>query len=73
MSGHWEIIVIILLAILIFGPKKIPELMRGLGKGLREFKDSMKGVNHYEEDDVNENKKGKKDKPREEQKSDQTD
>jgi sec-independent protein translocase protein TatA len=42
MLGHWEIIVIILIALLIFGPKKIPELMRGLGKGIREFKDSMK-------------------------------
>ncbi|MBN1902617.1 twin-arginine translocase TatA/TatE family subunit [Candidatus Sumerlaeota bacterium] len=42
MPGHWEIIVIILIALLIFGPKKIPELMRGLGKGIREFKDSMK-------------------------------
>jgi|GEM_PF-657878 len=42
MWGHWEIIVIVLIAVLIFGPKKIPELMRGLGKGIREFKNSMK-------------------------------
>lgn len=47
MLGHWEIIVIILIALLIFGPKKIPELMRGLGKGIKEFKSSIK------EDSVN--------------------
>ena len=36
--GPWEIVLIILVIILIFGGKKIPELARGLGKGLREFK-----------------------------------
>ena len=48
MLGHWEIIAIILLALLIFGPKKIPELMRGLGRGMREFKDSMRGMERDE-------------------------
>ncbi len=42
MLGHWEIIAIIVIALLIFGPKKIPELMKGIGRGLREFKNSMK-------------------------------
>ena len=43
MLGTWEIILIALVILLIFGGKKIPELMRGLGKGLRSFKDGMKG------------------------------
>lgn len=38
MLGTWEIIAIFLLILLIFGGKKIPEVARGLGKGLREFK-----------------------------------
>jgi len=40
--GHWEIIALIVIALLIFGPKKIPELMRGLGRGIREFKSAMR-------------------------------
>ena len=48
MLGTWEIILIVLVMLLIFGGKKIPELMRGLGKGIRSFKD---GVNGVEEDD----------------------
>jgi len=42
--GTTEIIVIGLIALLIFGGKKLPELMRGLGKGVKEFKDGMKDV-----------------------------
>lgn len=41
MLGTWEIILIVLVILLIFGGKKIPELMRGLGKGVRSFKDGM--------------------------------
>ena len=40
--GPWEIIVIALIVLLLFGGKKIPELMRGLGKGVKEFKDAQK-------------------------------
>ena len=43
MLGTWEIILIALVILLIFGGKKSPELMRGLGKGLRSFKDGMNG------------------------------
>ena len=43
MLGTWEIGRIALVILLIFGGKKIPELMRGLGKGLRSFKDGMNG------------------------------
>ena len=40
----WEWIVIALVVLLLFGGKKIPELMRGLGKGVKSFKDGMKEV-----------------------------
>ena len=51
--GGWEIIVIALLVLLLFGGKKIPELMKGLGKGVKSFKEGM----HSVEDEVNNIKK----------------
>ncbi len=42
--GGYEWIIILLAIVLLFGGKKIPELMRGLGKGIREFKDSSKEI-----------------------------
>ena len=45
--GTTEIVVIVLLVLLLFGGKKIPELMRGLGKGVRSFKE---GLNEIEKD-----------------------
>lgn len=53
--GLQEILVIALVVLLFFGGRKIPELMKGIGKGVRSFKDGMNGI----EDDINENK-GKK-------------
>ena len=50
MFGTQEIIVIALLVLLLFGGKKIPELMKGLGKGVKSFKDGMNGIG----DDANE-------------------
>lgn len=41
--GTTELIVIAIIALLIFGGKKLPELMRGLGKGVKEFKEEMSG------------------------------
>jgi sec-independent protein translocase protein TatA len=38
--GPWQVIAILVVALLLFGGKKIPELMRGLGKGVKEFKDA---------------------------------
>ncbi len=43
MLGTPEIIMIVIVVLLLFGGKKIPELMRGLGKGVKEFKDASKG------------------------------
>ena len=42
--GTTEIILIVLLVLLLFGGRKIPELMRGLGKGVKSFKDGVNGV-----------------------------
>lgn len=41
MIGPWQIVLILAIVLLLFGGKKIPELMKGLGKGIREFKDGM--------------------------------
>jgi sec-independent protein translocase protein TatA len=41
--GAPEIIIILVIVLLMFGGKKIPELMKGLGKGMKEFKDASKG------------------------------
>jgi len=41
--GFEEILVILIVVLLLFGGKKIPELMKGLGQGIREFKDGQKG------------------------------
>lgn len=41
--GPTEIIIILVIVLLFFGGKKIPELMRGLGRGVKEFKDASKG------------------------------
>lgn len=48
MIGGWQIAVIVLVVLLLFGGKKIPELMKGLGRGVREFKD---GINPDDETD----------------------
>lgn len=48
--GVWQVLLVIAVILLFFGGKKIPELMRGLGKGVGEFKKGMKEG----EDDVNE-------------------
>lgn len=39
--GPWQIVVIVLLVVLLFGGRKIPELMRGMGRGMKEFKDAL--------------------------------
>ena len=49
MLGTQEIIVIALIILLLFGGKKIPELMKGLGKGVKSFKDGVNGI----EQDIN--------------------
>jgi sec-independent protein translocase protein TatA len=53
--GFQEILLIALIVLLFFGGKKIPELMKGLGKGVKSFKDGMKGEDV--DDNVNNNEK----------------
>jgi sec-independent protein translocase protein TatA len=47
--GATEIIILLLVALLVFGPKRLPEMGRSLGKGMREFKDSISGKDPDEE------------------------
>lgn len=54
MIGTWEIILIVLVILLIFGGKKIPELMKGLGKGVKSFKDGMNGKADEEKEETKE-------------------
>ena len=55
MSLGWnEILLIMLVVLLLFGGRKIPELMRGLGKGIREFNDAKSNVRREIEDGINE-------------------
>jgi sec-independent protein translocase protein TatA len=51
--GTNEIIIILVIVLLLFGGKKIPELMRGLGKGVREFNDAKSNVKKEIEDSAN--------------------
>ena len=53
--GFQEIIVIALIVLLLFGGKKIPELMNVLGKGVRSFKDGMNGKDGVADEDKKEN------------------
>ena len=64
--GLSEVLVIALVVLLFFGGKKIPELMKGLGKGVRSFKDGMKEVQLGLDDD--EKPSEKKDDKKEEEK-----
>jgi len=41
--GPWEIAILLVIVLLVFGPKRLPEMGRSLGKGMREFKDSITG------------------------------
>jgi sec-independent protein translocase protein TatA len=47
--GIWEILVLLLVLLLVFGPKRLPEMGRSLGKGMREFKDSISGKDDKDE------------------------
>jgi sec-independent protein translocase protein TatA len=51
MLGPWQIVIVLVLVLLLFGGRKIPELMKGLGKGVSEFK---KGTKESEEDNKKE-------------------
>ncbi len=47
--GIWELLILLLVLLLVFGPKRLPEMGRQLGKGMREFKDSVSGSDKDDE------------------------
>ena len=46
--GPWELAILLIVVLLVFGPKRLPEMGRSLGKGMREFKDSISGKDEDE-------------------------
>jgi len=49
--GPMELAIVLVVALLVLGPKRLPEVGRSLGNGIREFKDSLSGEGHRDEDD----------------------
>jgi sec-independent protein translocase protein TatA len=49
--GPGELIIVLVIALIILGPKRLPEVGRSVGKGMREFKDSLSGINMDDDDD----------------------
>ena len=47
----WQIAIVLVIALIVFGPKRLPELGRSLGTGMREFKDSITGKNKEEDEE----------------------
>ena len=47
--GPWQVVLIVLVVLILFGGKKIPELMKGLGKGMKEVKDATKEIDKDKE------------------------
>jgi sec-independent protein translocase protein TatA len=56
----WEILLVLVLALLIFGPKKLPEMGRSLGRGMREFRDSISGREDREDLDDREDREDRR-------------
>ncbi len=50
--GPMEIILVLVIALLVLGPKKLPEVGRSVGKGIREFKEGITGADHRKDDDA---------------------
>jgi sec-independent protein translocase protein TatA len=50
--GPMELVVVAIIALLVVGPKRLPEVGRSLGKGMREFKDSISGDNRDDDDEA---------------------
>lgn len=50
--GPMELIIVLVIALVVLGPKKLPEAGRSIGKGMREFKDSISGSSNDRDDDL---------------------
>lgn len=61
-TGQWEIIIVVVVILLLFGGKKLPELARGVARGLHIFKSEMKGIKTDVEDSVADKDADKTDK-----------
>ncbi len=58
VPGVWQAVIVLVVIVLLFGGRKIPELMKGLGKGVKEFKDASKGGDEVvNEEESNDNEK----------------
>ena len=49
--GPGELIIVLVIALIVLGPKRLPEVGRSVGKGMREFKDSLSGINMDDDDE----------------------
>jgi len=49
--GPMELMIVLVIALLVIGPKKLPDVARSLGRGMREFKESISGERRYDDDD----------------------
>jgi sec-independent protein translocase protein TatA len=49
--GPMELVIVLVIALLVLGPKRLPEVGRSVGRGMREFKDSLSGMNAHDDED----------------------
>jgi sec-independent protein translocase protein TatA len=52
--GPGELIIVLIIALIVLGPKKLPEVGRSIGSGMREFRDSLSGESRHRDDDDDE-------------------
>jgi sec-independent protein translocase protein TatA len=55
--GPGELIIVLVIALIVLGPKRLPEVGRSVGRGMREFKDSLAGINLDDDDDDEDERK----------------
>ena len=73
VPGGWELVLIVLVILLLFGAKKLPELARGSGRALRIFKAETKGLVDDDDDDVSDSQKSAEQKELEARREQQSD
>lgn len=57
MPGTWEILILVLVVVVVFGASRVPQLMKGVGQGIRQFKEEVKDGSDKEQDKEIEEKK----------------